>query len=415
MRILIVSNLYPPHVIGGYEQACHDTVEGLRARGHHVEVLTSTYGVERPVSAHGIHRLIRLHSFWTAQSPPEGWPALFKHALCSQWSLRALLRSVRPDIIYVWSMTGMPMSLLTVAQRGDAPIVFSIQDRWLLTDLQRDRWFLAWTYRSRSSTRRITKAALRAFIDAFVPTCLPAPRGESAQYISQAFAAIYAQAKWHFARERVIYNGIDTSHFGLNKRDHTARPYRMLFIGQLVPWKGAHTAIETLALLVRQRGRDIGTLTIVGASRDAAYQERLRQMVRAHALDTLVTFVGAVPRARTATLYAEHDVLLFPSSWIEGFSLVLLEALACALPVVGTITGGSAEILQDGVTGLTVPPNDAPALLRQAGRLIDDPALAHRLATTGATIVRQRFDQRHIIMQVEGYLGAVIEAARPCR
>ncbi len=61
------------------------------------------------------------------------------------------------------------------------------------------------------------------------------------------------------------------------------------------------------------------TLTIVGSSHDAAYQDRLRRLARASALEHIVRFVDPVARADTAAFYAEHDALLFPSSWIEGF------------------------------------------------------------------------------------------------
>lgn len=418
MRILIISNLYPPYTIGGYEQACRDTVEGLRARGHRVDVLTSAYGARRPTVARGVHRLLRLEPFWPTATRREatGFRAMLRHTLYSQRTLRTLLRAICPDIVYVWNMTGLPMTLLTLAQRSGVPLVFNIQDDWLPVLLHRDPWVVAWEHQSRSAVRRAAKGGLRALIAPLVPTRPPSVRGESAQYVSRAFAGRYAAQGWRFAREQVIYNGIDLSHFAPAARDRetVAHPHRLLFVGQLTPWKGAHVAIEAVASIARRRGEGTvaATLTIVGAGHDADYQDLLQRLVREHALDGIVTFRGAVPREETAAIYAEHDVLLFPSSWIEGFSLVLLEALASALPVVGTTTGGSAEILEDGVNGLVVPPDDAMALASQVKRLIDDPLLARRLGITGAEVVRQRFDDRHIIALVEDYLGQVVEAAR---
>ena len=70
MRILIVSNLYPPHHIGGYELGCRDVVEGLKARGHEVKVLTSTYGVGKRKCDGDVHRwletdlLRKIHGRW---------------------------------------------------------------------------------------------------------------------------------------------------------------------------------------------------------------------------------------------------------------------------------------------------------------------------------------------------------------
>ena len=70
-------------------------------------------------------------------------------------------------------------------------------------------------------------------------------------------------------------------------------------------------------------------------------------------------------------VYADHDVFVFPSIWEEPFSIGLLEAMACGQAVVGTTTGGSAEILVDGVNSLVFPPGDPRRLARQVKRLFD--------------------------------------------
>jgi len=413
VRILVISNLYPPYTIGGYEQACRDTVEGLRERGHHVEVLTSTYGLSRPAASRGVHRLISPFADWTGGAErPSSWQELWRWNVGSARSLATLFHVVRPDVVYVWSLRGLPSSLLIATQRAGMPIVFNLQDPWLLELPGRDHWVATWNYRSHSPLRVAAKAVLRSAIEPVASTRFPVLVGASAQYASHAFASLYAEEGWHFVRERVIYNGLDLAQFAVTPGVWSGGTCRLLCIGRLVAEKGAHVAIEALALLVQRRGHAVATLTIVGTSNDTDYQERLLRMVRAYGLDGLVEFRGAVPHAETAAVYAAHDILLFPSSWIEGFSLVLLEALACGLAVVGTTTGGSAEILRDAETALTVPPEDAEALARAVGLLLDDPALARRIATTGARTVREQFDQRHIVTQVEQFLRETAGAHR---
>lgn len=414
MRVLVVSNLYPPYSIGGYEQACHDTVEGLRERGHHVEVLTSTYGLSRASATQGVHRLVPLHAHWAGGGERLGsLRELWRWNVGNMRSLATLFHIVRPEIVYVWNMQGLPASLLTATQRTGTPIVFNLQDTWLLDLPRRDHWLATWDYRSRSYMRTAIKGVLRLAIEPVIPTHFPALDGESVQYISHAFASLYADEGWHFARERVIYNGLDLDRFAATPRVWIGETRKLLFMGRLAVEKGVHVAIEALALLVQQYGRDVATLTVVGTSNDIDYQERLRQMVRAHGLDGLVDFRGCVPHAETAAVYAAHDILLFPSSWIEGFSLVLLEALACGLPVVGTTTGGSAEILRDAETALTVPPENAQALSSAVARLIDTPSLAWQLGVMGAHVVREQFDQRHILAQVEHFLCEAVGVQRP--
>lgn len=411
MRILVLSNLYPPYTIGGYEQACRDTVEGLRERGHHVEVLTSTYGVQHPAVAQGVHRVLEINSFWGGRKiHSESLPLLWRWNWTSTRHLRNLLKILRPDLVYVWNLSGLSHSLLTLVQRTRVPMVMNIQDNWIILVLPRDPWLEAWAYQSRSGLRRGAKEALRKVVNPLIPTDRPSLEHANAHFVSKAISDIYTQNGGRFACERVIYNGLDLAHFSAVERDWSDGTRKLLYLSQLVPWKGAHTAIEALALLVRRFGREVATLTLVGTGHDEGYLVRLRHMVVDYGLEDLVSFRGPVLRDETTAVYAEHDIFLFPSSWIEGFSLALLEALACGLPTVGTATGGSAEILQDGVNALVVPPDDPDALADRVGRLIGDPARARRMGDAAARMVRRRFDQRQIISQVEAYLEEVRRA-----
>jgi glycosyltransferase involved in cell wall biosynthesis len=121
-----------------------------------------------------------------------------------------------------------------------------------------------------------------------------------------------------------------------------------------------------------------------------------------------VTFLGKVPAEHMAQVYMAHDVLVFPSIWEEPFSLTLIEAMASGLAVVGTTTGGSAEILRDGVNSLTFKADDPEDLARQLQRLIEDPHLRQRLATAGQRTVRQTFNIHRSVDQIEELLGAAI-------
>lgn len=415
MRILVISNLYPPHAVGGYEEACRDTVEGLRSRGHRVEVLTSAYGVARPRSEQGIHRLLQLDTAFLNEQPfhSRSLVSLWQWNRRSAAALHRLLRRLRPDVVYVWNVLGLPMGLPTMAQRGGFPIVWMLQDIWMVDNMRRDPWVVAWNYRSRSATRRMAKASLRRCVDHFLPTRLPNFERTSAHYASTALATYYRQQGRRFRRERVIPNGIDRDTYSPIAREWEAGPRKLLFMGRLEAGKGAHTAIEALALLLHQRGPLTATLTLVGASYDRPYRKMLYDLIHDHGLDAAVTIHAAVPRAATAAIYAEHDILLFPSRWIEGFGLVVLEALARGLPVVGTALGGTADMVRDDVTGLVAPPEDAGALAMRVGDLLADPALARRLSEAGVEMVCRQFDRRHVNAQVEDYLHGVVAPGGP--
>jgi glycosyltransferase involved in cell wall biosynthesis len=107
---------------------------------------------------------------------------------------------------------------------------------------------------------------------------------------------------------------------------------------------------------------------------------------------------------------ATHDVLIFPSEWPEPLARMTQEAMASGAVVVGTITGGTGEILIDGETGLVFPPGDAPALARCIRRLQTDPALFSHLARNGRQCVEDKFSFRRMLDQVETVLAEVTSA-----
>ncbi len=93
--------------------------------------------------------------------------------------------------------------------------------------------------------------------------------------------------------------------------------------------------------------------------------------------------------------------LLVLSSLSEGVSLTLLEGMARGLPVVATRVGGNPEVVEEGVTGLLVPPRDPPALANAMLRLWSDADLARRLGAAGRRRVEEHFDVRQMVARYE--------------
>jgi glycosyltransferase involved in cell wall biosynthesis len=131
---------------------------------------------------------------------------------------------------------------------------------------------------------------------------------------------------------------------------------------------------------------------------DGPERARLEGLVDELALTERVSFLGF--RDDMPRLLASADVVVLPSL-AEGLPLSLLEAMAAGTPVVATAIGGTDEAIEDGVTGLLVPPSDVPALAAGLERVLADPAEAHRRAEAGAARVASLFRAERMVERIE--------------
>jgi len=213
-----------------------------------------------------------------------------------------------------------------------------------------------------------------------------APRAYASADVVFVLAPYLAEtAQTHGARQvEVIPNGIDLHDLGLDEappiRPRSAS-LKMLTVGRLSVEKG----VEHLLAACRLLGPDIDyELTIAGTGPlDADLRNAAADLPRVH-------FVGAVPRAALGPLYRDHD-LFVTATLNEAFALVVLEALACGLPVAGTDIEALRAVVAEGANGLLVAPADPRALAGAIERIARDETLRLSLAANAHASVLPRY------------------------
>ena len=179
----------------------------------------------------------------------------------------------------------------------------------------------------------------------------------------------------------------------------------VLSVGNLYASKGHATVLAALARLEPRR-RDVAYV-VVG---DGPEEGRLKARARELGLTDQVTFLGWRPHDEVLALMARADAFVLPSA-PEGFGLVYAEAMAQGTPVVACRGEGPDDFVDDGVSGLLVPPDDAAAVARAITRLLDDPTAAARMAQAGRAAVSALTWRRNAEHQLEIYER--VAAAQP--
>jgi len=210
----------------------------------------------------------------------------------------------------------------------------------------------------------------------------------------------------------VIRNGVDVDRFAPRPHDEALRstlglPPRaslVVAVSRLNPMKGIGDYLKAVALLA---GRfEAVRFVIVG---DGASRRELEEEARRLGIAGRVVFTGM--RLDVAAILSQAAVSVAPSL-SEGLSNVVLESMAAGVPVVATRVGGTPEIIGDGVTGLLVPPCDAPALADAIGRLLGNRALAERLGEAGRARAVDHFSMEHMVRLTEELYRALLQGER---
>lgn len=376
MRILVVTNMYPPHHFGGYELSCEDAVRRFRQAGHDVTVLTSELrvdGVHTPDDP-GIHRVLQL--YWrdhVSVSPMV--PIRIKMELGNRRALRRLITETKPDVVSVWNMGALSLGMLSTLREVGVPVVFVLGDDWPSYAPVLDAW------------SRMFRGPNRERIGRWLTRLTGIPTGSSdfsdlgaCLFNSRStMKSIERGSSWSMPRRGIVYTGVEPDDFPAQPSDAPVPErrwdWRLLYVGRIDERKGIATILRAMPALPEAR------LRVLGRGDDGHLAELKRLAARLGITDR-VSFTSS-SRAELRGEYSEADVLVFSSVYEEPFGIVPLEGMACDTPVIATGTGGSGEYLVDGWNSVLYPPGDEARLAAAVERLAAHPEFREKLVRGG--------------------------------
>lgn len=208
-------------------------------------------------------------------------------------------------------------------------------------------------------------------------------------HFSRAQGMIFADQK-HWPKMRIVHCGVDPALYdGAGQGAQNGDAPQLLFVGRLAAIKGVALLLEAFADL-RARHPKAG-LTLVG---DGPERAALEAKARDLGLGDSVRFTGYLGQSDVAAELLKTDVFVLPS-FAEGVPVVLMEAMAARRPVIAPRVAGVQELVEDGISGYTVPPGDLETLTARIETLLGDVDLRRRMGHAGRAKVVAEFDAKH--------------------
>lgn len=378
MRIAMVSP-YDFAVPGGVNNHIVHLARSLESRGHRVHIIAPAS--DGRASAEGfINASASVIAFPFAGSIARITlsPRLYRR-------IKGILQSGAYDVLHLHEPLTPALPLAVLRHRDLVPHAIAVGT------------FHA--YREVSRTYYYGKPLLRRFFKR-LDGCIVVSEA-ARQYHMRYFPADYV----------VIPNGIDSMRFA----DPHLRPPEpfadgrptVLFVGRLERRKGLRFLLEAFARI--QERCPEARLLVVGAFGKA---EKAPYVAQAWALRLRnVRFIGYVPDEELPRYYRAATVFCAPAIGMESFGIVLLEAMAAGVPVVATDIPGYNEVVEHGVQGFLVPPEDPEALAEALLRVLEDPDLRARMGEAGRRRARA-YDWSEIARRVEAFYEEVRERVR---
>lgn len=346
MRILILSNIFPPGFIGGYELGAYEVAKGLQQNGHRVRVMTSPYFLENGALEFelNVERTLQCATLEHEILPPDG----FRRAYYNFHNIRVIgeaLRKFKPDVVLAFNLHGLgAISIVQFLQRLRVPFLLYLMDN-VFSDVE-----------TASRLHRAYESIFGRLEFANSTRCLGMSRNivrEVEQTVNSPLGEVDYVPGWVHTE---MLSGRELHY-------HRNGVTRFVFCSRVAPHKGTDVMLSAAQQLVRLGHSDF-KIDVYGSGQVAQFMQSVQSLGLGH----IVAYKGLLQKQEILPALANYDALLFPTWEREAFGFVASEAASAgALPIM-TAGIGASEWFLDGIDCLKISRN--PASLRAAMSLV---------------------------------------------
>lgn len=396
MKVLVLSDYYPPDTRGGADIAAERLSVEIAGRGHTVRVLTTVRDPSEAgtLTVRGVE-VRRIDS---------SYPQRLRNVVATHnprvagWVARQA-QKFQPDVVHAHNVhTHISFRALVAAARASTPVVLTAHDHQLFCGAK----FNCSAPDQVVSVPQVNCLRCQRF--RYFPLRNPlirrALRGSRARIlaVSGALRDDLVANGLDGSAIAVVHNGIDPDSMVVDDayvrqfaREHSLDGKKViLFGGRVSHAKGIDQAVAAVGRLPRSLNF---VLLVLGSSED--YKEYVRGLARGLGIEEKILFLPWLSGDGLRAAYAASDVCVTPSMYREPFNLINIEAMAARKPVVTTSFGGPPEVVVDGVTGNVVDPRDVDKFAGRLLKLLSNEDEARAMGEAGHRRLLERFTVAH--------------------
>jgi len=407
MKILIISNLFPPYVVGGYEILCGEVADALKNMGHDVYVLTSNFGTDqKSQNDDTVNRNLKLSISENIYTPPN-LTQLERERLATEniSETKCVIDLFDPEVVFVWNLFFFEKEYVKFVNGLDRKLFYLLTDNWMISIY--NPVFLA-DYFSRNvfgSPRGCFFQNLKKYYNSILNKNKPTLFGGTAIFPSKFVKNLYSKSGSNFRNSFIINHGVKqlVGNQCRSQRNITDQQViKLLFAGRVTAIKGLEVLIKSFPALKSKFSNKDFQLTVIGDQSDIAYMDNISSLIKNLELEARILFMPPVSEEGLFEVFNTHDIYMFPSLY-EPYSLTLIHAMQAGIPTVASAIGGNVELIKHGVNGYLFDIYKPEGIVNSISELLKSDK-AYNKISNNSVISSAHLTRDNMMMQIQKVL-----------